>query len=166
MDSKLYKCLAAGRAPFAGETLHPQEMLPLPKLRSALQRITSVLESFACEDTLTRIADRHEADGTLQDGQQTTWQDLRSKLESDEALFAERSGEILVSVGVYPESGRFYLRTYLAEEDEDRPGQWGDFDVSGDSGMIDQIAEARGDSAGDMHRDATPLYFERRYAGD
>jgi hypothetical protein len=162
--------LVTGQSPFAGFTLHPQEMLEVRQLAKALAAVVATLgagapEGQGPEGPLFTLLDQHEADGGLSVREPSAWSVLRDYCQSGESLFRERGTGILISRGFYDPGTSFYLRIHVMEdgEDQDYPGRYGDFDLSASTGILRSIQQSLSGSAGLV---LTPArrYFEQRSA--
>jgi len=163
MDVDLVRRLENREPPFAGRTLAPTGMLPLGQLREVLGVIAAQLRA---EMPLWSTFDRHEVDGGAGAARAVSWAWVDQLLSSDDALFAARSGEPLVSLALWPAGADFYLRCGIMEEDEDEsyPGRWGDFDLSASEPVLAAVqAELERIGIEVECRDAL-TYFRRRAA--
>jgi hypothetical protein len=166
MDVLLDQRLRAEQAPFAGQTLAPTEMLPLEGLCQALRIVFDVLHRRGRERPLCVLLDRHEADGRATRSREEGWEWLARLVADPATLYRQRSGETLVSLGFYQGDPSFYLRTYVMveDEDEDYPGRWGDFDLSGDALLIREVQRGLSSLGIELEVESSGQYFQRRSA--
>jgi hypothetical protein len=165
MESQLHQRWQEGKAPFDGVTLSPASPLPLPVLRQFLLAIIEFLEDETPEPPLYKDLDWHEHDGYVTEADRTSWADFKSWCASEEILYAHRSGDDYVHVGVFPKGRDWYLRFDINDEMEEGE-RVGDFDFTGPPGLVAKV-QAAVERAGLAGLGCEPAkgYFDRRYAG-
>jgi len=168
VDQRLDECLHTKQRAFAEDTLFVEAMVPIEVLRRALCIAIEILAEHFAGEGLHVGYDRHEADGVITKFTPKMWSDVKTLIATDESLYQARSGEILVSIGVYSESVGFYLRSYIMEEDEDEmyPGRWGDLELSTNAYVIAKVRDRWIREVPELRlatRPATAYFAERRY---
>ncbi len=150
MDEELQRRWREGRAPFDGTTigLENRQRIPLSDLRAALLVVVGTLEEQWPDATLHRMEDWHEHHGFPSRPEETTWSEIRRILASDHSLYAARSGDTYVHIGLCPSSREFYLRFYPMDEDtpdagwrKGKVGRYGSFDVTCDQSVAKAVME-------------------------
>lgn len=132
MDAEFTRRLNADEAPFDGVTIYPEDIIPLPEARIALVRIVALLRETWGDAGLCRLDDWFEHDGVVLKARPTSWEEVENYLASDEALYAARTGDTYVKIGIFPTDRRFYLRIDVIDESDetDREGRWVTFDLT------------------------------------
>jgi hypothetical protein len=166
MDDPLHIALTNGAKPFASNTLHLSDLIPLRDLQTLLADVIAYLKAENQEATLLRHADWHEHDGYRTASSPTNWGELVNLASSEQFLYDQRPGDDFVQIGVYEATGAFYLRINVVEEDDDPeqyPGRWGSFDVSAPEPLLSKLKNA-------LHceslviSEARPYFYQRSAA--
>jgi len=162
VDAELAQRLSAGASPFDGFTLSSSEMLPIAFL---VEVLAAIQETLGIGEGGRWLFDRHEADGVPTESKPVDEELLEALIDSGR-LYQLRSGQALVSLGLYPSGLDFYLRTYVMNEDEDEhyPGICGDFDLSGPELTIARVRERLASMDITLDCEPTSQYFARRAA--
>jgi hypothetical protein len=148
MDEELNRRWREGRAPFNGVTVHLEQHIPLSDLRAALLVVVDTLKEQWPDATLDRMEDWHEHHGVPSRPEETTWSEIERTLASDDSLYAARTGDTYVHIGLCPSSREFYLRFYPMDEDtpdagwpKERVGRYGSFDLTCDQRLAEMVME-------------------------
>jgi len=175
MDAELNQCWRAGSAPFDGVTisLRNKERIPLSDLRDTLLVVVGALKELWHEARLYRMTDWHEHDGNLSRPEETTWHEVEEMLASDGSLYAARTGDTYVYIGICPSSREFYLRFYLMDSDDPDPfwprekvGQYGSFDLTCDQSVAQMVMERLSTMRiPELESCSAKEYFDARWAG-
>ena len=166
MDEMLINAWRSAAPPFDGATARPADLLPLVYLSSALRSLVEALHRRHGNATLLRLDDWHEHDGYVTSSRPITWQELVAITATPEALYEQRPGDDHVRLAVYESTGRFMLRIWIPDEDDDLdmyPGRWGDFDLTASESYLQEIMAAT--SVGALSISPATRYFEKRFAG-
>lgn len=165
MDEETARRWRAGLPPFDGLRISTGVLLPLPVLRRVLGAVVCCLQEGHPGARLLTLHDWHEHDGYVNLPQPTSWEELRARLASDDALYTSRSGDYQVSVATFPEDRSFYFRFHLLDEDEDAdhyPGRWGWFDVSTSEPLMARLLDAAAaEGADNLVTEPAKAYFDR-----
>lgn len=157
--------------PFHAETIVPDDSIPISTLRQILLSIVGHCELYYPSDycTLYKFDDWHEHDGYVTDRHLTTFQDLRSGLESDELLYQLRHQDCNVYSAFYPDSLDFLCRYDISDENEEAeqyPGFWGDFSFTGYGFDLREIAKRLNDYNNvTFSKQNSKEYFDKIYGG-
>ncbi len=168
MDQFLFDQWQNGDKPFNGLTLHPNDLIPLSSLATLVADALQQLEQRYPNVRLATYHDWHEHDGYISPSAPTSWERIKSIVASDQSLYENRAGDTFVRIAVYSADLDFLFRIYVLDEDEDDlyPGRWGDFDITGDASLVNDIATAlKPLSSYDITLELSKSYFDRRHAG-
>lgn len=144
--------------PFAESALVLDD-LPLSELQAALQGLVAKLREEHEGLPLHTHLCWHEHDGYLTSAERTEWQGLDEIVASEASLCAARSGDTDVARAFYPESHGFLLRFHVLEEDEDEqyPGAWGTFNLSGTDSFVQSAHSRLPDSPASVGKRLGPI---------
>jgi hypothetical protein len=156
--------------PFHAETIVSDDLIPISILRQILISIVGHCELYYPSDycALYKFDDWHEHDGHMPDRHLTTFQDLRSGLESDESLYQLRHQDRYVYSAFYPDSLDFLCRYDILDENEEEeyPGIWGDFSFSGYGFDLWEITKRLRDYSNvTFSQQNSKEYFDKIYGG-
>lgn len=168
MDTFLDSAWRSGAPPFDGGTLAPDDLLPIERVAEALRRALTCLAAFPglADGELRALADWHEHDGYISSSQPCTWKEMEAFVSSAAALYSGRERDEYVRRAYFDTAGRFLLRVWIPEEDDDpdqRPGRWGHFDISSPRNRLATIEEAL--AGVNVSITDARSYFDNRYAG-
>ncbi len=148
MDEELQRRWREGRAPFNGVTLHLEQHIPLSDLRAALLLVVETLKEQWPDATLHRMEDWHEHHGVPSRAEETTWSEIGRTLASNDSLYAARTGDTYVHIGLCPSGREFYLRFYPMDEDtpdagwrKGKVGRYGSFDLTCDPSLAEMVVD-------------------------
>jgi hypothetical protein len=163
MDHELEARWRSGRAPFDQAILRC-EMIPLSVLQPTVQALVPVL--MLPELRLYAFDDWHEHDGYVTQASAVAWSNLDEIVATEASLFDARHRDTYVRRAFYPESAEWLFRLCVLEpnEDEQYPGIWGTFDLSGTSSLCAGALSAIGGESSATLGDAK-AYFDEHYAG-
>ncbi len=138
MDSEFDRRWRAAQAPFDGVTVVMDKLVALPVLRRALIAVVGVLHAHRPGEPLFRLQDWHDHDGFVTKAHPSSWLELRSLLDSDDALAGASAGETHVRTAFFPQGRDFLLRVYVPDvydnpyhaHDDPRLVHYGLFDVT------------------------------------
>ncbi len=168
MDARLEQPWRNASCPFDGECLHLLDSVALAVLRASLTRIVDTLSARSTDSRPFIFDDWHEHDGYVTQSQETDRASLRRVLADDDSLYGSRQDDTYVRRAYYPEDTFFLMRYYVidASEEPSRPGVWGDFDVCGSSGLIDEVRSVLPQELADVTAIASAKRrFDQIYAG-
>ena len=168
MDQHLEARWRARQAPFDGEILSLEDYIPITQLRTTLLSLVAVLQAQYQAARLYTLPDWHAHDGYIWSRQSTTWQALEQLLASDQARYDGRAGDTYVRQIYYPSDSSFLLRIYILDEDEEEeyPGRWGNFDLSGAPSLLDAVTPQVSETVQRLlRREPSGVYFDQSYAG-
>lgn len=158
----MYRRFRAGDPPFDGDVAWT-EHLPLEVGRRALALAIDTLADRFPEAALVASDDWHEHDGVVLPGWETTWDELRQVVASEQALAAASPGDTHVFRACRDRDGRFLLR-FIVEEGPGGPSDALEvgIDLAADPDTLDRWAARWVDLP--SRTPALP-WFERRAAG-
>ena len=168
MDRQLDARWRARQSPFDGDILYLDDLIPIEALRTALLSVVHVLEQNYGTEHLYALADWHEHDGYLTQRSYTTWQALGQTLANEQSLCDCCAGEKFVRRLFYSSDTKFVLRIYVLHKDEedDHPGLWGDFDLSGPRNILEIVSRGLPETTQNLMRfRPAQVHFDERYAG-
>lgn len=129
MTPELQKRLDSLMAPFDGACVRSEDELTLAQLREILASV--IVELSSKYPTIEVFHDWHEHDGFIVDSKPTSWDMLRSAIQTERTLFESRNDDIGVRISVFPTSHDWLLRYNLDQDDEsDFNTATCDFDLS------------------------------------
>ncbi len=166
MDEKLQHAWHTADQPFAGNTLHLADLVPLDRLSLLLSAVVSALRRTHETASLLRLADWHEHDGYVTSAHSITWQELEVIASSAAALYEQRPGDDFVRLGFYETTGAFFLRVWVLDEDDDRdsyPGKWGNLDLSASEALLQIVAASVPSEK--LLLSPAKKYFDERFSG-
>lgn len=116
---------------------------------------------------LLKVDDWHEHDGFVNDGTQTSWDNIFSLLASDADTVRLSRGDWEVRFAVFPTTYDFYFRIYVpADYDNDYPERRGEFDVTSSPEMAAELAQAATSASGiPTFTEEAKVYFDSHYGG-
>ena len=117
MNQSLVDRWKAAQQPFDGSVLSLYEPIPIADLLLPVALITDELHRIYGHENLNKIQDWHEHDGYINSSSPSTWEELRSFVNSPEDLAKAYIDETHVSLGFFPESYSFYFRIHILEPD-------------------------------------------------
>jgi hypothetical protein len=165
MDADLTERWRRGAAPFDLECVRTDELVPLAELRAALALVVGALHARHPVPLLA-FDDWHEHDGFVSSSRECGWQELVAALADDASLYRARTGDVFVCRAFYAADHSFLLRFYVAEENEDGAGFWGDLDFTAAPAVLDELApRLRGLLSTPLVREGAKAYFDSAYAG-
>ena len=140
-DPLLESLRKKGAAPFDQQVLHPDDWLPIDELRSSLATVMNVLRGQYPSAKLFGLDDWHEHDGYISPSRSSSYAEIESAFSTEKALYDARHGNYRVFRAFYSETGDFLFRFCVNDEDDDEqyPGIWGSFDVSGSVALLESI---------------------------
>jgi hypothetical protein len=168
MDQRMLKHLQAGIKPFDGVTLHLDDLVSISHLRCALNVIVGSLKNAHPGVTLQAFEDWHEHDGYVVSSNKVEWDEIDLVLISDQALYESRHGDTYVRRAFYSVDDSFLLRYYVLDKDEDHlyPGIWGEFDLSCNRSLVDDIQAKLPEFPNTIVRvEQAKVFFDKRHAG-
>lgn len=129
MTPDLQNRLDSSMAPFDGSCVHNDDELTLAQLREILT--SAIIELSSKYPAIELFHDWHEHDGFIVDSKPTSWDVLRSAIQTDRTLFDSRDDEFDVRIAVFPTSYDWLLRYNVDQDDEsDYNTATCDFDLS------------------------------------
>ncbi len=167
MDQELEEYRQKSATPFNGATLATSDYIPLSELRSVLLSMLPILKEYFSEG-IRKLDDWHEHDGYITTSSDATWNELDLACISEEALYASRPGDTYVRRAYTDRSYKFLLRYSVMDKDEDPqqyPGIWGDFDLTGDSKLVEKVHAILASFCGKLVVKNAKEYFDKNYAG-
>jgi hypothetical protein len=163
MNTYLYDAWRTGKKPFAEETLHPMNDLPLNELSHLLSIIGTSLHQEYENDSLLRLSDWHEHDGYITQSQPVEWVLLHSLVASSNSLFQNGHQDEYVRWGFYEPQGTFYLRIWIPDEQANPSEAYGSFDLSGSTSLIQKMINVL--ALENLRISNAKRYFDTRYGG-
>jgi hypothetical protein len=163
MDTYLHYAWQLSRAPFAHETLHCIDELPLYELSRLLALLVSSLKEQYGAIPLLHVVDWHEHDGYITQNQTVDWAFLHALVLSPEALFTKVPRDEYVRLGFYDPQGTFYLRLFVADGQESLIASCGEFDLSGSRTLIQSTQTLL--ACDSLQVSNAKQYFDARYGG-
>jgi hypothetical protein len=175
MDAEMNRRWQAGESPFDGIRLFLEDPVPLCVLRSILTPAIDYLQRESPQDNLFCVHDWHEHDGCILKKRPVSWEDIRSWLSSDDALYAVGPGDDYVRVGIFPADRRYYVRLYIIVEGSLREvegsfrvveGRQGAFDLTGSEWLVEAVAKAaQRPGLAAFSREPAKAYFDLSWGG-
>jgi len=103
---------------------------------TALVTVVAVLREMHRDVNLLTLDDWHEHDGYIAQSSKFSYRNIEAAIVSNDSLYASRPGDEHVF------KGEFLLRFIVIDKDADEqyPGIWGRFDVSGSTPLMESIS--------------------------
>lgn len=151
-------------SPFNGETLATTDLVPIAELRSMLLALVAELEQRLPDAELLCYDDWHSHDGYITNSKPIGWRTVAAWFASDEDLYQARNADAFVRIALHPVDYSFLLRFHIPDRDEDPayPGVWGDFDLTGPSGLLADFQASFGPH---IAITSAKAFFDNNYAG-
>jgi hypothetical protein len=115
MTPDLQNRLNSSLAPFDGSCVHNDDELSLAQLREILA--SAIVELSSKYPTIESFHDWHEHDGFIVNSNSTSWDMLRSAMQTDRTLFDSRDDDFDVRIAIFPTSYDWLMRYNIDQDD-------------------------------------------------
>ena len=164
MDNEFEKRWRAGDDPFDGVTVYLEDFVPLADLCQMLIPLIQLLSAHCPEARMFRMEDWHEHDNYISRAMPASWQELRSLLESEDALRRASGRADYVRTAFFPEGREFLLRLYVPDiDDNPHLGHYGAFDVTSHEPLALEARNAALEAGAMVQTMAAKAFFDRQY---